>query len=122
MATVVGATPAVPIEAPATRRRAIPPSLIIGGTLVLFLIVISVFAPEIAPDNPLTQNIVARLQGPSAHHLLGTDQLGRDTLSRLIYGARTDLKVGFLAVLFPFIIGTFMGSLAGYFGQAGSTR
>jgi peptide/nickel transport system permease protein len=116
MATVVEATPAIPIEQPQQRRRSIPPALIIGGTLTLFLVVIAVFAPEIAPNNPLTQNIVARLQGPSAHHLLGTDQLGRDTLSRLIYGARTDLKVGFLAVLFPFIIGTFLGSVAGYFG------
>jgi peptide/nickel transport system permease protein len=117
MATVVETIAPVPVEQPEARRRSLPPTLIIGGVLVLFLIVIAVFAPEIAPYNPIKQDLTATLANPSSKHLLGTDQLGRDTLSRLIYGARTDLKVGFLAVLFPFIIGTFLGSLAGYFGS-----
>ena len=77
---------------------------------------VAVFAPAIAPYDPIKQDLTSTLLGPSGHHLLGTDQLGRDTFSRLVYGARTDLKVGFLAVLFPFILGTFLGSVAGYFG------
>lgn len=108
---------AAPIEQPKTRRRSFRhPTLIIGATLTLFLILVAVLAPEIAPYNPIKQDLSATLSGPTARHLLGTDQLGRDTFSRLVYGARTDLKVGFLAVLFPFLLGTFLGSLAGYFG------
>ncbi len=118
MATVLDTAAPVPVEAPKTRRRSFRhPTLIIGATMTLFLIVIAVFAPEIAPYNPIKQDLSETLASPSGHHLLGTDQLGRDTFSRLLYGARTDLKVGFLAVLFPFILGTFLGSLAGYFGR-----
>jgi peptide/nickel transport system permease protein len=118
MATAVGTAAPVPVEQPKARRRSLRnPTLIIGATLVLFLIVVAVFAPEIAPYKPNQQDLSATLANPSSHHLLGTDQLGRDTLSRLIWGARVDLKVGFLAVLFPFIIGTVLGSLAGYFGR-----
>jgi peptide/nickel transport system permease protein len=118
MATAVGTAAPVPVEQPTARRRSLRnPTLIIGATLVLFLIVVAVFAPEIAPYKPDQQDLSATLANPSSHHLLGTDQLGRDTLSRLIFGARVDLKVGFLAVLFPFIIGTVLGSLAGYFGR-----
>ena len=65
---------------------------------------------------PITQNLNATLLGPSAHHLLGTDQLGRDIWTRLLYGGRLDLRIAFIAVLFPFVLGTVLGSLAGYFG------
>ena len=58
----------------------------------------------------------AWLLPPSAHHLLGTDQLGRDTFTRLLYGLRLDLRIAFIAVLLPFVLGTVLGSLAGYFG------
>ena len=116
--TTVDTAAAASVERPAAHRRSFRhPTLIIGATLTLFLIVVAVFAPEIAPYDPIKQDLTATLANPSSHHLLGTDQLGRDTLSRLIFGARTDLKVGFLAVLFPFILGTFLGSLAGYFGR-----
>ena len=73
-------------------------------------------APLLTSYNPMTQDLSATLTGPSAHHLLGTDQLGRDTWSRLLYGGRVDLQVAFIAVLFPFVLGTILGSLAGYFG------
>ncbi len=66
--------------------------------------------------NPNAQNLNATLLGPSAHHLLGTDQLGRDTWTRLLYGTRLDLRIAFLAVLFPFCLGCILGSVAGYFG------
>jgi peptide/nickel transport system permease protein len=116
--TTLDTAAAVPVERPVARRRSFRhPTLIIGGTLTLFLIVVAVFAPEIAPYDPIKQDLAATLANPSSHHLLGTDQLGRDTFSRLVFGARVDLKVGFLAVLFPFILGTFLGSLAGYFGH-----
>jgi peptide/nickel transport system permease protein len=118
MTAVLDAGPAAPVEQP-ERRRATwyrQPALIAGGTITTLLIAVAVFAPLIAPYDPNAQNLAVSLVGPGAHHLLGTDQLGRDTLSRLIFGARVDLRVGFLAVLFPFIIGTFLGSIAGYFG------
>jgi len=62
------------------------------------------------------QNLLDILQGPSWTHPLGTDELGRDVWARLLYGARTDLRVAFLAVLFPFVLGTAIGLVAGYFG------
>ena len=66
--------------------------------------------------DPIQQNLLDTLQGPSSTHPLGTDELGRDVWSRLVYGARTDLRVAFLAVLFPFVIGTLIGLVAGYYG------
>jgi peptide/nickel transport system permease protein len=118
MTAVLAAGPAVPVEEP-TRRRATwyrNPPLIAGGVITGLLVLIAIFAPLIAPFDPNAQNLNVSLIGPSAHHLLGTDQLGRDTFSRLVIGARVDLRVGFIAVLFPFILGTFLGSIAGYFG------
>jgi peptide/nickel transport system permease protein len=118
MTAVLDASPAIPVEEP-ERRRATwyrQPALIAGGTITMLLIAVAVFAPLIAPYDPNQQNLAVSLIGPGAHHLLGTDQLGRDTFSRLVFGARVDLRVGFIAVLFPFIIGTFLGSIAGYFG------
>jgi peptide/nickel transport system permease protein len=118
MTAVLTAGPAAPVEQP-TRRTATwyrNPPLIAGGILTGALVLIAVFAPLIAPFDPNAQNLNVSLIGPSAHHLLGTDQLGRDTFSRLVFGARVDLRVGFIAVLFPFILGTSLGSIAGYFG------
>jgi peptide/nickel transport system permease protein len=73
-------------------------------------------APLLTSYNPIEQNLNATLLGPSAHHLLGTDQLGRDTWTRLLYGLRLDLRIALIAVLFPFCLGTVLGCLAGYFG------
>jgi peptide/nickel transport system permease protein len=118
MTAVLDAGPAVPVERP-ERRRATwfrQPALIAGLIITTILVAIAVFAPLIAPYDPNAQNLAVSLIGPNAHHLLGTDQLGRDTFSRLVFGARVDLRVGFIAVLFPFILGTFLGSIAGYFG------
>ena len=88
-----------------------------AGLVITGIILASaIFAPLLTPYNPIAQNLNATLQGPSAQHWLGTDQLGRDVFTRLLYGARVDLRVGFIAVLFPFCLGTILGSLAGYFG------
>ena len=71
---------------------------------------------QLQEKSEIAQNLNETLLGPSAHHLLGTDQLGRDTFTRLLYGLRLDLRIAFIAVLFPFVLGIVLGSLAGYFG------
>jgi peptide/nickel transport system permease protein len=88
----------------------------VGLVLLAAIIIVAVFAPLIAPHDPLEQNIVVRLEPPSAEFLLGTDGYGRDVLSRLIYGARISLLVGFLAILVAMIIGATIGIVAGYVG------
>jgi peptide/nickel transport system permease protein len=92
------------------------PALLTGLTLLIVILGMVIAAPLLTSQSPIAQNLGATLTGPSAHHLLGTDQTGRDTWARLLYGGRVDLQVAFIAVLFPFILGTILGSLAGYFG------
>jgi peptide/nickel transport system permease protein len=93
------------------------PSLLVGSIMFLLLIGIAVFAPFITPFEPSEQNLYAILQPPSSEHWLGTDQLGRDLFTRLIYAARTDLKIMVLAEIIPFCTGIFLGMLAGYYGK-----
>jgi peptide/nickel transport system permease protein len=88
----------------------------VGLVLLVAIVLIAIFAPLIAPHDPLEQNIVSRLEPPSAEFWLGTDSYGRDVLSRLIYGSRISLVVGFLAILIAMSIGATVGILAGYFG------
>lgn len=88
----------------------------VGIGLLLFIVLAAVLAPWLAPHDPLQQNIVSRLEPPSAEFWLGTDSYGRDVLSRLIYGARVSLLVGFVAVLVAMGIGSALGILAGYVG------
>jgi peptide/nickel transport system permease protein len=76
----------------------------------------ALLAPWLAPQNPATQSLPERLLPPSAHHLMGTDELGRDVLSRTLYGARVSLLVGISVVLGAGVVGLALGSLAGYFG------
>jgi len=98
------------------RRWYRQPALMAGLVILGIIAVMAVAAPLITSYNPIAQNLNASLLGPSAQHLLGTDQLGRDEFSRLLYGLRNDLRIAFIAVLLPFCIGVVMGSLAGYFG------
>ncbi|MFE4712743.1 MULTISPECIES: ABC transporter permease [unclassified Paenibacillus] len=93
------------------------PSLLVGSIMFLLLIGVAVFAPFITPFDPSEQNLYAILQPPSSEHWLGTDQLGRDLFTRLIYAARTDLKIMVLAEIIPFCTGIFLGMLAGYYGK-----
>ncbi|OWT80348.1 MULTISPECIES: ABC transporter permease [unclassified Achromobacter] len=88
----------------------------VGIGLLLIIVLVAVFAPWIAPHDPLQQNIAYRLDPPSADYWLGTDSYGRDVLSRLIYGARVSLLVGFVAILIAMSIGASLGILAGYVG------
>ncbi len=97
------------------------PLAITGATIVTAWILVSIFAGRIAPYGPLQQDIANRLQGPSATHLMGTDQLGRDVLSRIIHGGRISLPIGFFVVALSMITGTVLGSIAGYFGGAVDT-
>jgi len=96
--------------------------MIIGSLIVISVIFIALFAPLLAPHDPYQQDLLKRLVPPvwdsrgSWEHILGTDHLGRDYLSRLIYGARISLLIGIGAALISGIIGTIMGVMAGYFG------
>jgi peptide/nickel transport system permease protein len=87
-----------------------------GGILVLLVFICSILAPWIAPYDPSKIDIKNILVGPSLSHPLGTDDLGRDVLSRMIWGGRISLEVGFVAVGIATIIGIILGSLAGYYG------
>lgn len=89
---------------------------VIGLVIVMFWVLIAIFAPLVAPYDPVEQNSKAILQGPSITYLLGTDKLGRDILSRLIFGARTILILAPIAVLLSVFVGTCLGLLGGYFG------
>jgi peptide/nickel transport system permease protein len=89
---------------------------VIGGTLVALVFILSIFAPLIAPYNPSKIDIKSILVGPSSSHWLGTDDLGRDVLSRMLWGGRISLEVGFVAVGIATIIGIILGSLAGFYG------
>ena len=75
-------------------------------------------APLLTPCNPIQQDLLANLQGSSWNHPLGTDELGRDVLTRIIYAVRTDLRIAVLAVLIPFVLGTAIGLVSGYFGRS----
>lgn len=89
---------------------------IIGGLILLFYIITAVFAPYISKFDPIAQNLSERLQPPSWKHLLGTDYAGRDIFSRIIYGTRISLTIGFVSVLLALIFGTILGVTSGYFG------
>ena len=91
-------------------------SATIGASIIIFFIVVAIFAPLIATHDPRQANIVERLQGGSAAHYLGTDKVGRDIFSRIVYGTRISLKVGLIAMTFSVGFGTLFGAIAGYYG------
>jgi peptide/nickel transport system permease protein len=93
-------------------------TLYAGLTLFALIVLAAVFAPLLTSADPLQQNLLqARLAPGSPGHLLGTDDLGRDVLSRILYGARVDLRVGVLAVVTPLVIGSILGLLCGWWGR-----
>ncbi len=100
----------------AVRRLFQNRAAMIGGFTIVVLIILAVFAPWIAPYSYSYQNLDIGASPPSGEHLLGTDVLGRDLLSRLLYGARISLLVGFVATGVALIIGVSWGIIAGYFG------
>ena len=90
----------------------------LGALLTILLIAVALAAPLIAPFDPNAQDTIRRLEAPSHQHPLGLDDLGRDVLSRILYGARVSLRVGFSVVLIAGAIGIALGSISGYFGGA----
>ncbi len=89
---------------------------VMGAITVTILIMVSLLAPLISPYDPTEIDVYNVLSPPSKEHLLGTDELGRDVLSRIIWGSRISLKVGFVAVGIALIIGIIIGSVAGFYG------
>jgi len=89
---------------------------LVGGSVVVVLAVLAILAPVLAPWDPNRPDVRKILDPPSTRHWLGTDQLGRDVLSRMLYGARVSLAVGFVSVGIAALIGVMLGSVAGYAG------
>src|SRR5581483_5300145 len=89
---------------------------VMGFSLILLLAFIALLAPHLTSKNPFNQNLLERLQGPSRRHWMGTDDLGRDVLARLLLGTRISLSVGFVAVGISIVVGTILGLCAGFFG------
>lgn len=87
-----------------------------SAVVLILIFLAAVFAPVVAPCDHLAQSLTDRLQDPSAAHLLGTDELGRDVLSRIIYGARISLTIGLVPTLISMAIGTVLGLCAGFYG------
>ena len=92
------------------------PFAVLGAVSILMLIVIASVSPYITLQDPFDQDLFQRLQPPSSEHLLGTDELGRDLLSRILYATRVSLLVGVVAMSISLLIGTSLGLLAGYVG------
>jgi peptide/nickel transport system permease protein len=89
---------------------------VIGGLLVLGVFVLAICAPWISPHDPARIDVKSILLGPSMQHPFGTDELGRDVLSRMIYGSRVSLEVGFVAIGIATLIGIIIGAISGYYG------
>jgi len=104
------------IAAAQQRWRRVPVVAGIGFAIILAWVVAALAAPWVAPFDPIAQDLSATLQPPGGSHWLGTDNFGRDVLSRIIWSARIDLQMGVFGVLFPFLIGTTIGALSGYAG------
>ena len=91
-------------------------SATIGASIILFFIIVAIFAPLIATHDPRRANVVERLKDWSPTHYLGTDGVGRDIFSRIVYGTRISLKVGLIAMTFSIGFGTLFGAISGYYG------
>ena len=91
-------------------------SALIGASILAFFIITAIFAPLIATHDPRDADVTARLKGWSQEHYFGTDKVGRDIFSRIIYGSRISIKVGLVAMSFSISIGALLGVIAGYYG------
>jgi peptide/nickel transport system permease protein len=98
------------------RRFRRSPGSLVGAIIVAVILAAAIFAPVVAPHDPLGQVLTQQSQPPSFAHLLGTDKLGRDVFSRIVYGARTSIAIGFVAVGVAISLGTLIGLIAGYAG------
>lgn len=98
------------------RRFAANPLAVVAAAILAAIVLAALFAPLVAPEDPSVQNLARQGAPPGAEVLLGADQLGRDVLSRLIYGARIALEVGMFSIVIALVLGTAIGTVAGYFG------
>jgi peptide/nickel transport system permease protein len=118
MATI--AAPAASTPGVARRRQLVAalrqPTMAVGTAVLVLFVLAALFAPLLSPKDPLAQDILAGLKPPSAAHLFGTDKLGRELVSRIVYGARISLFVGVTVVLLSSVIGALLGVVAGYLG------
>ncbi|HEY3310042.1 MAG TPA: nickel transporter permease [Anaerolineales bacterium] len=120
--TVSDIAPIIPQQTPESpwgrRMRALRrnPMAMAGLSVIIFWALVALFAPTIAPYGPLTQKIASRLQPPSAEYWFGTDELGRDVFSRVVYGARISVPIGFVVIIFAMTVGSLIGASAGYLG------
>jgi peptide/nickel transport system permease protein len=89
----------------------------VGAAVVAAIVLVAVFAPLLAPSDPLAQHVAQGAQAPSAAHWFGTDKLGRDVFARILYGARISIRIGFVAVGLAITVGTLIGLVAGYAGK-----
>ena len=89
---------------------------VLGIIIIILFTIIAFFAPYIAPYDPMEQNFIKSFRPPSAEHYLGTDEFGRDVFSRIIYGSRISLQIGFIAVFISLVVGVSVGLAAGYYG------
>ncbi|MGI8747628.1 MAG: ABC transporter permease, partial [Deinococcus sp.] len=101
----------------AARRPRLKPTLLLGLLLLLLLLAAALLPGLLAPFSPTDFDYTAILKGPTARHPFGTDNFGRDVLSRVIYGTRVDLQIAFFTTAFPFVFGTLLGALTGFRGR-----
>jgi len=114
---LAGLGAAVPrMRSPLLRRFSAQSTLVFGAMLFTAFVAIALAAPLIAPYDPIYQDLDARLAPPGLAHPFGTDNFGRDILSRVIWATRIDLQIALIGVAFPFVIGTLVGTVAGYAG------
>jgi peptide/nickel transport system permease protein len=128
MATIVlpetapaGGMPSRSFVADVWRRFRRAPGSLIGAAVVAVIVLVAIFAPLIAPADPLAQNLAAQTEPPSPAHWFGTDKLGRDLFARVVYGARISIRIGFVAVGLAITSGTLIGLIAGYGGGRADT-
>ncbi len=96
-------------------------SAVCGLVIIVFLLLVALAAPLLAPQDPFAMDLKAKLEPPSTRHLMGTDQFGRDLLSRIIYGTRVSLTVGFVSAGLAVGIGITVGAMAGYYRGVGDS-
>lgn len=108
----------MPERVRAWRRLRRNRAALVGLAIIVLLVLVAVFAPLLAPYNPYAVTLTGRLQPPSPEHMMGTDELGRDIFSRLVYGARVELWVGIVTVALSGLIGVSVGLVAGYLGKS----
>lgn len=105
-----------PLSIQRPRWNRINRTLYLGAFLVVLVFLVAWIGPLFLPYDPIVQDLSVSMQGPSAEHLLGTDQFGRDVLTRILYGMRIDLQIGIIATIYTLAYGVAIGALAGYYG------